>query len=349
MQELGFRDCLCALVKGGLTGYIGCNTMNRYHFLSKKLLLQELVRLNSSVSRAFARRMLPAWDNVTRNALGPHVGRTLSRADADPSNSPRRGVVVYLTRGRAGDLKQLARSLKLLRKHFLTQFPYPVIVFHEGDVDATDQSRLIAIAPERIRFEVVKFRVPEWLTEDRAKALPWRTGYCHMCDFFAGTIFENPAMAPFDWYWRLDIDSFLLTPIRYDLFAALDHNDLNYGYLTTFYEQEHVCQGLAEWVADLVQKERIVPTFLGKHVDAGGMWNRLSLYTNFEIGRLSFWRSEQYKRLWGQIKQSRGIYEKRWGDAPLHYIALSLFETETKIARITDVGYRHVNFFACPS
>jgi hypothetical protein len=74
----------------------------------------------------------------------------------------------------------------------------------------------------------------------------------------------------------------------------------------------------------------------------------MSFYTNFEIAQLDFWRSPDFARFWEFINTERGIYLNRWGDAPLHFIALSLMVEEERIARLDGIGYRHVNYFSVP-
>ena len=320
--------------------------MNKVIRIGLKGLLQEGIRYNASITRSLVRRVLPKWNIACGNGIGIQIGHDFA-GDVAATRARCKAAIVYLSRNRNSDLKQLTKSITLLHLNFLRRHPYAVIVFHEG-IGERERARIIAIAPNLVRFVEVSFTNPRWITEVAAKNWPWRMGYCHMCNFFAGAIYEHPAMALYDWYWRLDVDSYVLTPINYDLFAELDAAGYSYGYLTTFYEHETVSAGLAEWVQDVVTRMRIAPKFLNKALTMDGQWNRLAFYTNFEVARLSFWRSAQFRMFWQELQASHGIYERRWGDAPLHFIALALFEEEAKIARFTDIGYRHVNFFACP-
>lgn len=41
-------------------------------------------------------------------------------------------------------------------------------------------------------------------------------------------------------------------------------------------------------------------------------------------------------------------HHKRWGDAPIHSIAVSLFASKDQIHFFKDIGYRHSPFQHCP-
>ncbi len=222
-----------------------------------------------------------------------------------------------------------------------------MVVFHE-DIDPANQARLRRVCSSPIDFEQLHFSLPAWLTPEQARELPWRVGYCHMCQWFSGDIFSHPRLRAVDWYLRLDIDSYILSPVEDDPFRRLEKAGKSYGYLTTFYEEVQVSNGLAEAVDRFVRDKKIVPTFLQKHLTKDGQWNRMSFYTNFEIAQLDFWRSPDFARFWEFINTERGIYLNRWGDAPLHFIALSLMVEEERIARLDGIGYRHVNYFSVP-
>ena len=77
-----------------------------------------------------------------------------------------------------------------------------------------------------------------------------------------------------------------------------------------------------------------------------GKWNMKIYYTNFEISKLSFWRSHEYMNFFDYLDGLGGIYKYRWGDAPIHTLALSIFLPDTKIHCFKDISYKH--FFLYP-
>jgi mannosyltransferase len=68
-----------------------------------------------------------------------------------------------------------------------------------------------------------------------------------------------------------------------------------------------------------------------------------------EIADLDFWRSKPYEDYFNHLDRAGGFFYERWGDAPVHSIALGLFEDASKIHWFKDIGYNHVPFFNCPN
>ena len=54
-------------------------------------------------------------------------------------------------------------------------------------------------------------------------------GYGHMASWYFGEIFAHPRVRGLDYYARLDTDSKVTSPIRYDLFAFMRDNGFSYG------------------------------------------------------------------------------------------------------------------------
>lgn len=72
-------------------------------------------------------------------------------------------------------------------------------------------------------------------------------------------------------------------------------------------------------------------------------------WSNFEIADMSFWRSQAYEDYFNHLDRAGGFFYERWGDAPVHSIALGLMEDKNKIHFFDDVGYRHIPYWNCPA
>lgn len=252
-------------------------------------------------------------------------------------------VIVYLSRKR--DINYLRKSLKLLNKNFTKRFKYPVLIFH-NDFTSNDQYILLKIY-SNIKFEKIKFEIPSWIDKSRIidDSFSVRIGYMHMCRFFSGEIYNHDAMKNYDWYWRLDSDSYLHSPIKYDLFSFMEIQGFTYGYLGyTLKDLPDFVIGLWNLAKEYIQKKNIQPTFLNKYLDKEGKWDRSAFYTNFEISKLDFWRSEAYREFYNMIDQNGGIYYYRWGDHTIHLLALSILVNENKIHCFKDIDYSHQEF-----
>jgi len=83
--------------------------------------------------------------------------------------------------------------------------------------------------------------------------------------------------------------------------------------------------------------------------DNGGEdYNLCHFWSNFEIADMSFWRGEAYTAFTQHLDRAGGFYYERWGDAPVHSIAVSLFAKKDQIHFFDDIGYSHAPFSHCP-
>ncbi|CAG8823907.1 10175_t:CDS:2, partial [Gigaspora rosea] len=69
---------------------------------------------------------------------------------------------------------------------------------------------------------------------------------------------------------------------------------------------------------------------------------------NFEIGDLNFWRSKPYQDFFNHLDKLGGFFYERWGDAPVHSIAVGLFAQKSQVHFFNDIGYYHLPFQHCP-
>lgn len=252
-----------------------------------------------------------------------------------------KAIIVYLSRRK--DLNDLQKSLLLLHENFNKKYNYPIIIFND-DFNNDDEQKLLKINPN-IKFERIIFEIPPWIDKKEPFKTEWGIGYRHMCRFFSGELFKHKSMKKFDWYWRLDSDSFIHSEIKYDIFKFMDEEGYIYGYLgTTTKEGARVVEGLWSLTKEFILINEIQPKFLHRYIDNNGYWDYTQYYTNFEISKLDFWRSDDYMNYFNYIDQNGGIYYNRWGDAPIHLLAISIFVDEIKIHCFKDIDYSHTIF-----
>jgi alpha 1,2-mannosyltransferase len=73
-----------------------------------------------------------------------------------------------------------------------------------------------------------------------------------------------------------------------------------------------------------------------------------SVWSNFEIADLDFWRGEAYMKFFDHLEKAGGFYYERWGDAPVHSIGAALLAPKDKLHFFHEIGYRHEPFQHCP-
>ncbi|KAL4447698.1 hypothetical protein ABPG75_004917 [Micractinium tetrahymenae] len=87
---------------------------------------------------------------------------------------------------------------------------------------------------------------------------------------------------------------------------------------------------------------------------AGGQPWRQRQYTgchfwsNFEIGRLSFFRSAAYRSFFAHLDAAGGFFYERWGDAPVHTLAAAALLDRSRVLWASDIGYKHGSWAHCP-
>jgi alpha 1,2-mannosyltransferase len=258
-------------------------------------------------------------------------------------------VIIYMSRMR--DVPLLFRSISLLCLNFKYIRDYPIVVFHD-DIDRPTISNLMVALHRRfgyipnIKFELLQFEMPEWVTTDPSKYVvpmneAWM-GYRHMCRFHSGGIYKEPRLAKYDYYWRLDSDSYIYSPINYDPFEKMRSQDFEYAYMCDEEgEVPSVAQDLWETTVKFMEESNIPMNDYLKSRLVDGRWNYNMFYTNFEIAKFSFFRGKDYMAYFDYLDKSGGIYYKRWGDAPIHWLGVRLFMNPSKIWAVKDITYHH--------
>lgn len=271
-----------------------------------------------------------------------NILNNLPAIDKSEMKKPK-AVILYLARTSPKDIADLKESLRLLYVNFNQRFNYPVIIFHEDFSDGL-MAEIRENAKSSIGFEKIRFSMPDFLNEKEILEYfgPARhnIGYRHMCRFFGGLIFQHPALKGYDWYWRLDTDSFLMGKVNYDPFRYMQKKGYVYGYRIIIHESQEVIIGLWGAVKKYIQQNDIRPEFLHKFLK-NGEYDRRMYYTNFEISSLNFWRSDEYVRFFDYLDRTGGIYKYRWGDAPIHTFAVSMFLPKRKTHCFQDISYKH--------
>ena len=279
-----------------------------------------------------------------------------------PNRSRPIAAIVYLTQNTLVRRLYLQTSLYLLFRSFNGRCGYPVLVFHEGDFTEADIAAIREGIPNElgslIQFRQVDaddFQVPDSVMSDvvdanriivpDARSLRYRT----MCRWWIRHAARY--LAPYEFYMRLDDDSFIEDTIDYDPFRLI--RDVGVDYASNLVHIEHPLNalGLQELsqdvlddsgrlrslflhgdVAETIDPSKLmaflarIPASLREHVNTEELSCPIIYYNNFHVARTSLWRHPVIARYFKAIDQSTGIYQLRWGDAALHTVALVVAE-----------------------
>ncbi|KAI5807068.1 nucleotide-diphospho-sugar transferase [Geopyxis carbonaria] len=209
--------------------------------------------------------------------------------------------------------------------------------------------------------------------------------YHHMCRFYSGFFYKHELLQKYEWYWRLEPEIKYFCDITYDPFAHMARNNKTYGftiavkelketvpnlfrYASAFKRSRNIkSQGLWEMFTE--EKERpkeqakdSLPEDIKKmepgqgkipNVDPDAMedekYNMCHFWSNFEIARLDFFRSQAYEDFFNMMDKSGGFWAERWGDAPIHSLAAGVLLGPQDVHYFRDFGYRHTTIQHCPA
>lgn len=239
------------------------------------------------------------------------------------------------------EMMRFNKALWLLWENFNKHYNYPILIFHEPAFAPQYRRRYRRMWPKQlnITFYEVEFAMPKsfpttepvdelGLHPTNRRAFP---GYNHMIHFFFKDIFDHPAIRDLEYFWRLDHDSEIRSPVQLDLFKYMKNHGLRYGYRTITTDALHVTDGLLGFF-DQYRRDPSHIAVNGNTCAAVSQRNCLKVpatkeerreypplmyYNNFEIVHVPTWRSTAMRQLAEAVDKTDMIYWDRWGDAPL--------------------------------
>jgi alpha 1,2-mannosyltransferase len=245
--------------------------------------------------------------------------------------------VLYLVRTSEKDIEDLILSLDFLYSNLLCLTEADVILFHENDFEKYKDRIKYPVLFQEVSFKIPDYpknimdNIPEFYPHPTHGNGPiawghpgFSLGYRHMCRFFSGEMYTYDIIKQYDYYLRLDTDSLIHTPLNYDIFQWAENNQCHYGYIepAVQFDNPKVIEGL--W--DLFDTD----------IPEGKMY-----YTNFELGKVSFFLDKEYQSFYHKIDKGGGIYTKRWGDAPIKYLGVNMFMNPKHIQPVRGFVYQH--------
>lgn len=255
--------------------------------------------------------------------------------------------IIYSVKNDNNHLQQLNKSLSLVRDNLNHSNPDLDILFFcdpGADVIVKNIVQQLKI-PNKIRLLGFNMVQPKYSDDIEKQIKENCTGtpyaYKHMCRFWAGEIFKRKEVLEYDYYLRLDCDSYITSPITYNLFEYMESKGKICAYISGNERMDapHVSQKLPEALIDfeLQHKELII-----KSVEHPvGLWYR---DTNFEIVKISVFSTNPYMLLYDYINETGGIYMYRWGDHIIRYAGVHMLYGEDKVEMLEGIKYTH-SFF----
>jgi len=276
-----------------------------------------------------------------------------------------RANATFFTLARNEDLVSMAKTVRSVEDRFNKKFHYDWIFFNNEPFSMEFQRQINNICSGNVKFEIIPhefWEFPEWIDQERAKQvrISSRTEmiyggsakYRFMCRFFSGFFFKLNYLQNYDYVWRVEPETELYCDINYDVFKFMINNDKHYGFTISMFEFENTIPTLWKTVTRFIEAfpQFINPDNLINFIsdDEGKNYNLCHFWTNFEIVNMNFLRSEAYQTFFNYLDHANGFFYERWGDAPIHSIAVSLFLSKNQVHFFNDIGYWHKPGSNCP-
>ncbi|KAF8992406.1 nucleotide-diphospho-sugar transferase [Cyathus striatus] len=291
------------------------------------------------------------------------------------SNPRPNGVILMLVA--PNRLIQATKALTSVEDRFNRRLKYPYVLFtSEDEAPAlTDEIKAKIHYITEGRASLVchttkeSWDVPTHLDMTRVNAslqnIGFRLGYRSMCRFYSGFFWRHPALAPYDWFWRLDTDIVFHCDVPYDPIQRLIESNALYGFVQVMGDADYVQPSLVSNVSHFMsQNKDLIPRDANYGFvwnDAASVerafagtartddWNRRCMYNNFEISHRSVWESTLYTKFFEYLDKAGGFFYERWGDAPVHSFGLAMSLRKDQAFQFHDMGYQHQGLpYECP-
>lgn len=273
------------------------------------------------------------------------------------------------------ELEDLIPSIMQIESTFNNRFNYPWTFINDVPFTEEFKKRTRQLTKAEINYEVIpteQWVEPSWIDESLFNAssrvlekqgvqYSSMISYHRMCRWNSGMFYKHPKMLQYRWYWRVEPKTHYFCYIDYDVFRFMEDNNKTYGFVINLYDSPESIKTLWPVTMDFVSQhpEYVHPnSAIGWLTDAkkrpehnakANGYSTCHFWSNFEIGDMNFWRSQVYEDYFNHLDRQGGFFYERWGDAPVHSVALGLFEDSSKIHWFKDIGYQHIPYFNCPN
>ncbi|OBZ89151.1 Alpha-1,2 mannosyltransferase KTR1 [Choanephora cucurbitarum] len=302
----------------------------------------------------------------TKDQHHPHFPPSSVYKRPSSSSPPVKAAFVILARNR--ELQGLRQSIRQLEDRFNRHFNYPYVFLNEEyftDEFKQKTSDLTKAKTYYGKIDESMWGYPDFINQTHAaecrKDLENRKviyggseSYRHMCRFQSGFFFRHPLLDQFEYYWRVEPDVQYFCDIDYDVFQMMKDNDYKYGWTLSLTEYKETIPTLwdttkkfMEQHPELIQRgEGSLLSWLTD--DDFTNYNGCHFWSNFEIGSLEFFRSERYLKFFDFLDRQGGFFYERWGDAPVHSLAVAMMLKTSEVHFFNDIGYKHNPLMHCP-
>ncbi|KAJ2854637.1 hypothetical protein J3B02_002580 [Coemansia erecta] len=317
--------------------------------------------LFSSRNNTTGQSIFDQWTNALSREKAYGGGANGEDQYSPTGVKPVKAALVALVRNQ--DLYGMRMTMRELEDRWNHKYNYPYIFLNDKPFTEKFKRGVQDMTKAKIHFGQLMpgtWGYPDWVDQikakeerDNAKYIKGHSeSYRFMCRFQSGFVHKHPLLADLEFYWRIEPDVNYYCDIDYDPFLYMKTNGLKYGWNIAPTEYELTVRTLWNTTLDFIQKN---PDLIPKENmfdwvrNSDGSYTKCHFWSNFEIVDLSFYRSPQYEAYFRHLDRAGGFFYERWGDAPVHSLAVSMFLKKSQVHYFNDIGYRHPAMAHCPS
>ncbi|KAL7329930.1 hypothetical protein PS15p_204939 [Mucor circinelloides] len=316
------------------------------------------------------------YDESDLTGFEPHENQEMAALAAvhhggkqEPVIDPNRVKAAFVILARNSDLQGIRQSIRQMEDRFNKKFNYPYVFLNEEyftDEFKQKTSDLTNAQTFYGKIDQDMWGYPDHINQtyaaecrqdmhNRMIIYGGSEPYRHMCRFQSGFFFRHPLLDNFEYYWRVEPEVQYFCDVDYDVFQMMKDNKFKYGWTLSLTEYMATIPTL--WNATQSYMEKY-PEYINRGEDSLMPWltdddfesyNGCHFWSNFEIGSLDFLRSEPYLKYFEHLDKLGGFFYERWGDAPVHSIAVAMLLKTSEVHFFNDIGYKHNPLMHCPT
>ncbi|KAJ3994879.1 nucleotide-diphospho-sugar transferase [Lentinula boryana] len=273
-------------------------------------------------------------------------------------------------------IHQATLALLNVENRFNRRLQYPYVLFTASEEESAliseeERQKIDWITQGRAKLAVLtkeSWDIPDSYDKSRVDnsihTIGFSFGYRSMCRFYSGFFWKHPALAQYDWLWRLDTDIEFHCDITYDPIERMIDAGALYGFVQinadAVWVQPSLAGNVSEFLFDFYSspnnvnhgfvwqgKEGIEKALKGEADTTE--WTKMCMYNNFEISHRSIWESEIYTAFFKHLDRAGGFFYERWGDSPIHSFGIAMSLRKDQVMQFHDLGYQHQGWaYECP-
>lgn len=278
-----------------------------------------------------------------------------------------RANATYLVLCRNNEVYELIETIQNMQDRFNSKYNYDWVFLNDKPFDGRFLYLISQFIPQgKLSFGQIlpeHWGYPDWVNQTYAQEQRTKLkeqgvfygdseSYRHMCRYYLGYFYKHPLVAQYQYYWRVEPGVKFYCDLDYDAFKFMATNKKRYGFVLSMFEYEQTIPSLwGHFESFIMQHNDTKNGDMMEFVlndDVARSYNLCHFWSNFEIADLSIFNNPDYEALFEHLDQTGGFFYERWGDAPVHTLAVLWFLAKSDIWWFRDIGYYHGPYMQCP-